>query len=190
MIKKIGPYGLKPERRRSPYQALVRSVTYQQLNGVAAGKIFARVLALYPPGRFPSPEEIIATPDELLRGAGLSRAKVLAIKDIAAQTIAGIVPDSRRISRMADDAIITRLTAIRGVGPWTVEMMLMFKLGRMDVLPVTDYGVRKGFALTYGLKELPSPAELLAHGENGGHTVPSPRGIFGARWIKKAACRK
>ena len=165
LIKKVGPCAWKPNKRRSPYETLVQSVAYQQLNGTAAATIFGRVKALYPGRRFPAPEELLATPDEKLRGAGLSRSKVAAIKDIAAKTLEGVVPDSRAIARMDNDAIISQLTTIRGVGPWTVEMLLIFKLGRTDVLPVTDYGVRKGFALTYKLKDLPSAAELLAHGE-------------------------
>jgi 3-methyladenine DNA glycosylase/8-oxoguanine DNA glycosylase len=165
LIKKVGPCLWKPRTRRSPYEALVQSVAYQQLNGTAAATIFGRVRALYPGRRFPSPQELLDTPDERLRGAGLSRAKVAAIKDIAASTIAGIVPTSRAIARMEDAVILSQLTTIRGVGPWTVEMLLMFKLGRADILPATDYGVRKGFALTYRRKDLPTPAELLAHGE-------------------------
>jgi DNA-3-methyladenine glycosylase II len=165
LIKKVGPCAWKPNKRRSPYETLVQSVAYQQLNGTAAATIFGRVKALYPGRHLPAPEELLATPDEKLRGAGLSRSKVAAIKDIAAKTLAGVVPDSRAIARMDNDAIISQLTTIRGVGPWTVEMLLIFKLGRTDVLPVTDYGVRKGFALTYKLKDLPSAAELLAHGE-------------------------
>ena len=165
LIKKIGPCGWKPDKRRSPFEALVKSVAYQQLNGTAARTILGRVKALYPGRKFPSPEDLLATPDALLRGAGLSRAKTAAIKDIAAKTLAGVVPDSRAIARMENDAIIEQLTTIRGVGPWTVEMLLIFKLGRTDVLPATDYGVRKGFALTYKLNDLPSAAELLAHGE-------------------------
>jgi len=165
LIKKIGPCGWKPDKRRSPFEALVRSVAYQQLNGTAAATIFGRVKALYPGRKFPSPEELLATTDEQLRGAGLSRAKVAAIKDIAAKTLGGIVPTSRAIARMEDAAILSQLTTIRGVGPWTVEMLLMFKLGRPDILPVTDYGVRKGFALTFNLKNLPTAAELLEHGE-------------------------
>jgi 3-methyladenine DNA glycosylase/8-oxoguanine DNA glycosylase len=137
---------------------------YQQLNGTAAATILGRVKALYP-GRFPSPEQILGTPDEKLRGAGLSRAKVAAIKDISAKTITGIVPPSRTIAKMTETEIIERLTTLRGVGPWTVEMLLIFTLGRRDVLPVTDYGVRKGFALTYGWKDLPTPKELLEFGE-------------------------
>jgi 3-methyladenine DNA glycosylase/8-oxoguanine DNA glycosylase len=165
LIKKIGPCQWKPNKRRSPFETLVKSVAYQQLNGTAAATIFGRVKALYPGHRFPTPEDLLSTPDETLRSAGLSRAKVAAIKDIAAKTIEGVVPDSRTIARMDNEIILERLTTIRGVGPWTVEMLLIFKLGRTDVLPATDYGVRKGFAVTYKLKDLPSSKELLAHGE-------------------------
>ena len=165
LIRKVGPCLWKPERRRSPFESLVQAVTYQQLNGTAARTIFGRVKALYPGRRFPSPADLAATPDEKLRGAGLSRAKVAALKDLAAKTLEGIVPTSRAIARMENDVILERLTTIRGVGPWTVEMLLIFKLGRTDVLPATDFGVRKGFALTYGLKDLPKPHDLLAHGE-------------------------
>jgi DNA-3-methyladenine glycosylase II len=165
LIKRVGPCTLKPKNRRAPFEALVQAVTHQQLNGTAAATILKRVLAIYSGKRFPSPEDLLATPDEQLRAAGLSRAKTAALKDIAAKTIAGIVPTSRGIARMENEEILERLTSVRGVGPWTVEMLLMFTLGRLDVLPVTDYGVRKGFALTYGWKELPTPRELLAYGE-------------------------
>lgn len=165
LIRKVGPCRLAPEIRRTPFQALVRSVTFQQLNGKAAETIFGRVLALFPGRKFPSPEDLLGTSDEKLRAAGLSRNKTLAVKDIAAKTLEGIVPDSRAIRKLSNEEILERLTSVRGVGPWTVEMLLMFTLGREDVLPATDFGVRKGFALTYGRDELPSPKELLAHGE-------------------------
>lgn len=165
LIKKIGPCDWKPRKSRSPFETLVTSVAHQQLNGTAAMTILKRVKALYQGRKFPSPEDLLATPDEQLRAAGLSRAKIAAIKDIAAKTLSGVVPTSRAIARMENEAIITQLTTIRGVGPWTVEMLLMFKLGRMDILPATDFGVRKGFAVTYKLKDLPTPKELLAHGE-------------------------
>jgi 3-methyladenine DNA glycosylase/8-oxoguanine DNA glycosylase len=165
LIKRVGPCTLTPRNRRSPFEALVQSVTYQQLNGNAASTILRRVIALYPHRRFPRPEDLLATPDEHLRGAGLSRAKAASIKDIAARTIEGLVPNTRTIAKMTDAEIIERLTVVRGVGPWTVEMLLMFTLGRPDVLPATDYGVRKGFALVYGLRELPAPRDLLNHGE-------------------------
>jgi DNA-3-methyladenine glycosylase II len=108
---------------------------------------------------------LLGTPDERLRNAGLSAAKTAALKDIAAKTLEGIVPGARAAAGMTDAEILERLTCVRGVGPWTVEMLLMFTLGRRDVLPATDYGVRKGFALLYGRRELPSPKEVLEHGE-------------------------
>lgn len=165
LIQKVGPCTMKPHSRRTPFVALVTAVTHQQLNGTAAMSILKRVLALYPGKRFPAPEDLLATPDERLRGAGLSRAKIASIKDIATKTVAGVVPGSRAIAGMGNEEIIERLTGVRGVGPWTVEMLLMFTLGRLDVLPATDYGVRKGFALTFGWKDLPTPKELLEYGE-------------------------
>ncbi len=165
LIKKVGPCTMKIRTRRTPFVALVSAVTYQQLNGTAAETILKRFLALYPGKRFPTPEDVLATPEELMRGAGLSRAKTAAIKDIAAKTVAGIVPTSRAILKLTNEEIIERLTSVRGVGPWTVEMLLMFTLGRLDVLPSTDYGVRKGFAVTFGWKDLPTPKELLEYGE-------------------------
>lgn len=165
VIKQVGPCPLAPRRGVAPWQALVRSVAYQQLNGTAAATIFNRFLALFPGRKFPTPEQIGATPDECLRSAGLSRAKVAAIKDIAAHAYRGEIPDRRGMAKLADAEIIEKLTVIRGVGPWTVEMLLMFTLGRPDVLPVTDFGVRSGFAVVYGLAELPEPKVLLAHGE-------------------------
>jgi DNA-3-methyladenine glycosylase II len=166
LIARVGACGLKAERQRSPFESLVHAVAHQQLNGTAANTILGRVKALHPGRRFPRPEDLLATPDADLRGAGLSRAKILAVKDIAARTLDGTVPTSRAIARLDNETILSRLTAIRGVGPWTVEMLLIFKLGRPDVLPATDFGVRKGFALTYELEELPTPAELLRHGES------------------------
>ena len=145
--------------------SLVRAVAYQQLTGKAAETILGRVLALYPGKKFPEPEDLLKTPDRKLRAAGLSWAKVRAVKDIAAKTIEGVVPASRALVRMTDEAIVERLTAVRGVGKWTVEMMLIFKMGRPDVWPVTDYGVRKGLALLYKMKELPTFKETLEFGE-------------------------
>src|SRR5436190_17221864 len=165
LIRRVGPCELKARKGCSPFQALVQSVAHQQLNGTAANTILKRVIALYPRRKFPVPEDVLATPAARLRGAGLSRAKVASIKDIAAKTILGVVPASRAIARMRDAEILERLTSIRGVGPWTVEMLLIFKLGRLDVLPATDFGVRKGFALVFLRDELPKPAELLEHGE-------------------------
>jgi DNA-3-methyladenine glycosylase II len=165
LIRKVGPCTIRPPRRRNLFESLVRSVVYQQLNGIAAGTILGRVRALYPRHRFPRPENILATPDEKLRAAGLSRAKVAAIKDLAEKTLQGIVPSSKAIISLTDLEIIERLTVVRGIGPWTVQMLLIFHLGRPDVWPVTDYGVRKGFAQSYGLADLPSPKELIELGE-------------------------
>jgi DNA-3-methyladenine glycosylase II len=165
VIRKVGPGDVDFPRGVNPFRTLVQAVAHQQLTGKAANTILKRVIALYPGKKFPSPEDLLRTPDAKLRGAGFSRAKVAAVKDIAAKTIAGVVPTARAMAKLTDLEIVERLTSIRGVGPWTVEMMLIFTLGRPDVLPVTDYGVRKGFALTYQLKELPSPKEILAFGE-------------------------
>jgi DNA-3-methyladenine glycosylase II len=164
LIQRVGPCVLKPKIRRSPYESLVRAVVYQQLSGKAAETILGRVVKLFP-GRFPTPAQILEMDPEKMRGAGLSRAKTAAIKDIALKTTEGVVPKSSIITKLNDDEIVQRLTSIRGVGPWTVEMYLMFTLGRPDVFPVSDYGVRKGFALTYGWKELPTPKELLPEGD-------------------------
>lgn len=165
LIRKAGPCTMKPHRRRPPFVALVTAVTHQQLNGTAAMSILKRVLALYPGKRFPTPDDLLATPDEKLRAAGLSRAKIASIKDIAAKSVEGVVPGLREAHKLSNEEILERLTSVRGVGPWTVEMFLMFTLGRLDVLPATDYGVRKGFALTFGWKDLPTPKELLEYGE-------------------------
>ncbi|NOS71822.1 MAG: DNA-3-methyladenine glycosylase 2 family protein [Verrucomicrobia bacterium] len=165
IIKKVGDCPLQPRLRVSPYEALVRSVAYQQLNGTAAETILRRVIALFQGERFPKPASVIAASEQSLRSAGLSRAKTAAIKDIAAKTIEGIVPPRRSLANLTDAEIIERLTVVRGVGPWTVEMLLMFTLGRPDVLPATDYGVRSGFAKVYGHSELPHPRLILEHGE-------------------------
>jgi DNA-3-methyladenine glycosylase II len=165
VIRKVGPVDLKPPRGMSPYMSLVRAVAYQQLTGKAANTILGRVLALYPGKKFPAPEDLLKTPDRKLRAAGFSWAKVRAVKDIAAKTLDGVVPPSRALVRMGDEEIIERLTAVRGVGKWTVEMLLISTLGRPDVWPATDYGVRKGIALVYKMKELPTFKETLEFGE-------------------------
>lgn len=165
VIERVGPCTLKPEGQLSPFAALVEAVVYQQLHGKAASAILGRVEALFPHRRFPKPEDFLATPEAALRAAGLSQAKLRAILDISSKTQAGLVPSSRSIARLSDEEIVERLTMLRGVGRWTVEMLLIFKLGRPDVLPATDYGVRQGFAITRGLKDLPKPADVLEHGE-------------------------
>ncbi|MGE5175289.1 MAG: DNA-3-methyladenine glycosylase family protein [Hyphomicrobiales bacterium] len=164
LIERVGPCRFRVDPAQSPFHALAESITYQQLHGKAAEAIFARVRALYAPRRFPTPAELLATPDDALRAAGLSRAKLVAMKDLAAKTADGTVPGVARLRRLDDEEIIERLTTIRGVGRWTVEMFLMFRLGRPDVLPVTDFGVRKGYAVAFRRRELPAPKWLAARG--------------------------
>ena len=157
----------KPARlgsAQTPFATLLRSIVYQQLSGKAAGSIHRRVLALSPGGR-PSARALLAIDDAELRAAGLSRSKVLSVRDLATKTAARQLPSRRALDAMDDEAIIERLTEIRGIGRWTVEMLLIFNLGRPDVLPVTDLGIRRGFMVCQGTEELPQPAALLAHGE-------------------------
>ena len=158
-------YNVKPAASLRPFDALAESIVYQQLNGKAAATIFGRVCALYPRGKYLDPKLILATPDKKLRGAGLSRNKTAALKDLAAKAIDGTVPSGRALARMSDEEIITRLITVRGIGRWTAEMLLLFNLGRLDVWPVGDYGVRKGFAKTFGRRKLPEPKQLMKFGE-------------------------
>jgi DNA-3-methyladenine glycosylase II len=154
----------KTLREVTPFQALAESIAYQQLNGKAAQTIWGRVLKLSN-GRPPSPASIIKTPSEALRAAGLSRAKVLAIQDLAAKTIEGVVPTRRQALGMSDAELIELITQVRGIGPWTVQMFLIFTLQRPDVMPETDYGVRNGFSILYRKRRLPTPGELLQFSE-------------------------
>jgi DNA-3-methyladenine glycosylase II len=165
LIARSRRYNITPAVTIRPFDALAESIAYQQLSGKAAATIFGRVRALYPKKKWLDPEQLLATPDETLRAAGLSRAKTAALKDLAAKTIDGTVPTGRALIRMSDDEIIARLTAVRGIGRWTVEMLLLFDLGRPDVWPVDDYGVRKGFAKTFGRRQLPTPKQLMKFGE-------------------------
>src|SRR6266571_1096182 len=152
-------YNIKPALSIRPFDALAESIAYQQLSGKAAATIFGRVRALFPRRKYLNPREILATPGESFRAAGLSRSKIAALKDLAAKTIDGTVPSARAIARMSDEEIIARLITVRGIGRWTVEMLLLFDLGRPDVWPVDDYGVRKGFAKTFGRRKLPTPKQ-------------------------------
>ena len=165
LIARSRPYQVQPARLVRPFDALAESIVYQQLSGKAAATIFGRVRALYPRRKWFSPQLVLATPDERLRAAGLSRNKTAAIKDLAAKTLDGTIPTKAALHRMSDEEIIARLTTVRGIGRWTVEMMLLFDLGRLDVWPVDDYGVRKGYAKTFGKRKLPKPKELHARGE-------------------------
>ncbi len=165
IIREIGACKLKPEPRRSPFQSLVQAVAHQQLNGTAAGTILARFKKLFPGRRFPKPADLAKVTDEQIRACGFSYAKIRSIRDIAEKTLSGVVPTSRAIVKLSDEEIITRLTEVRGVGRWTVEMLLIFQLGRENVLPVDDFGVRSGFRRAYKKRELPKPKALLKFGE-------------------------
>jgi len=164
LIERAGPFTLEIRKLHDPFQALARNIIFQQLHGKAAAAIHARVLALFGGAKL-RPEDILGATDESLRGAGLSAAKLAALRDLAAKTLDGTVPTLARMRRMTDEEIVERLTKVRGIGRWTVEMLLMFRLGRADVLPVGDFAVRKGFALAYGLEESPKPKELEEYGE-------------------------
>jgi DNA-3-methyladenine glycosylase II len=165
LIARSRRYDIVQSMSIRPFDALAESIAYQQLNGKAAATIWSRVRALYSRRKYLDPNLVLATPDAQLRAAGLSRNKIAALKDLAAKTIDGTVPSRRALSRMSDDEIIARLITVRGIGRWTVEMLLLFDLGRPDVWPVDDYGVRKGFAKTFGRRKLPTPKQLRRIGE-------------------------
>ncbi len=172
LIDRTGPFTLKLDPSPSPFESLVESILYQQLHGKAAATIHRRVREYF--GGDPAPQQLISTPDEPLRACGVSGNKIKALRDLASRTLDGTVPTNAAIKKMTDAEIVERLTEVRGIGPWTVEMLLIFRLGRPDVLPVSDYGVRKGFALTFQkapktrpleAKDLPKPEVLLKRGK-------------------------
>jgi 3-methyladenine DNA glycosylase/8-oxoguanine DNA glycosylase len=158
--------GFAIDPRRSPYEALLESIAYQSISGKAAATIFARVKALGRNGAAPTPETMLKLRTPVLRKAGLSSAKAAAMKDLARKTLAGVVPTLAQAHKMSDEELIERLVSVRGIGVWSVEMFLIFRLGRPDVLPVHDLGVKKGWAVTYGKERMPTPKELLAFGES------------------------
>jgi DNA-3-methyladenine glycosylase II len=164
LIRRVGPPRMDIQRQRSPYEALMRAIAHQQLHGKAAEAILARFTALYLGGLFPEPDQVLATDDMALRGCGFSGSKIVALRDICARTLDGTVPSRRASTRLSDLALIERLVTIRGVGRWTVEMLLIFTLGRPDVLPVDDFGVREGYRALYGLDEQPKPKALAEIG--------------------------
>jgi DNA-3-methyladenine glycosylase II len=168
VIRAAGPYTVVADLDGPPFQALARAIAHQQLNGTAANTILKRFVDSCGNGAFPTPKIVLATPEATLRAAGFSFAKIASLKDLAAKTIAGVVPDRQALVDLEDAEIITRLTQVRGIGRWTVEMMLMFQLCRPDVLPVDDFGVRNGFRLAYGLRKMPAPRALAAFGERWG----------------------
>lgn len=167
LIERVGPFRLQLAGIHSPFAALTEAILHQQLTGKAAATILGRFKALFPgrPNGFPRPEDVARAPEDLLRGAGLSRAKAMAVKDLAAKSLDGTVPSVERLLEMDEEAIVERLCAVRGVGRWTVEMLLIFRLGRPDVLPIGDYGIRKGFARAFRTRELPTPAQVERRGQ-------------------------
>lgn len=174
LIDRAGPFTLRLDPSSSPFESLLESILYQQLHGKAAATIHRRVREIY--SGDPSPKALIDTPDERLRAAGVSGNKIKALRDLAARTLDGTVPSHAAILKMSDADIVERLTEVRGIGSWTVEMLLIFRLGRPDVLPVTDYGVRKGYALTF--MRVPKSRPLASN------DLPRPDVMFrrGMRW--------
>ena len=165
LIRLHGPCKLVVQGRRSPFHSLVLAIAHQQLHAAAADKILGRFRKLFPRRSFPRPEDMESVTDLQLRACGFSMAKIQALRDLALRTLSGEVPGARAIKKMDDEEIIRRLTAVRGVGRWTAEMLLIFQLGREDVLPVDDFGVRNGFGQAYQKGRMPRPAELRRHGE-------------------------
>ncbi|MBU8894222.1 DNA-3-methyladenine glycosylase 2 family protein [Corallococcus sp. H22C18031201] len=165
LMKKVGPLRLELTPLHSPFEALARAIVYQQLHARAASTIFGRVCERVGHGKAFTPAKVLATPETALREAGLSANKLAALLDLARKTEDGTVPPLARVRRMPDADLVDHFTQVRGIGPWTVEMLLIFRLGRPDVLPVDDYGVRKGFMLAYQQDEMPRPKALLEFGE-------------------------
>jgi len=165
LARSAPPFHAEMDPNQSPYEALLEAIAYQSISGKAAATIFGRVKALSKTGRIPTPQEMIKLRPQSLRKAGLSSAKVLAMKDLAQKTIEGVVPTLEQSEKLSDAELVKRLVSVRGIGAWTVEMFLIFRLGRPDVLPIHDLGVQKGWSVAYGKKHKPSPKELLAFGE-------------------------
>jgi 3-methyladenine DNA glycosylase/8-oxoguanine DNA glycosylase len=165
IIERVGGFQLKLDECDSVYESLLEAITHQSIAGKAAQVVFGRIVALGSNGRCPTPEELLRVRKPALREAGLSHAKVAAVRDLAQKTIEGVVPTIEQAARMSDQELVERLISVRGIGAWTVEMFLIFRLGRPDVLPIHDYGVQKGFAITYRKKAFPKPRELAEFGE-------------------------
>ena len=165
LIEEVGPFSLKPKVRRSPFESLARAIAYQQLHDKAAESILKRFVGLFPGRRFPRPDDLLAIDVSAIREAGFSRAKIMALRDLAKKTLDGTVLTGRMMKQLDDEAIVKRLIDVRGIGRWTVEMLLIFQLGRPDVLPVHDFGVRNGFRIGYRRTTLPTPREVFQYGE-------------------------
>jgi DNA-3-methyladenine glycosylase II len=181
LIEKIGPIQLRP-RRLSPFQSLTQAIIHQQLNSNAAGSILERFKRLFPDGEFPTPGQVAKTSVDHLKTAGLSRPKANYIIDLAKRCNAGLIPTVNDCDFLEDAEIIARLTEIKGIGRWTVEMFLIFNLGRPDVLPVHDLGVRRGFQAAYGKRKMPEPESLAGYGRRW-----APHRTLAARYLWRAA---
>jgi DNA-3-methyladenine glycosylase II len=165
LIEEVVPFNPEIDHSQSPYEALMEAIAYQSISGKAAATIYARIKALSAAGGPPTPREMLKLKKPALRKAGLSGAKILAMKDLAQKTIDGIVPTHEEALKLSDEELVKRLISVRGIGAWTVEMFLIFRLGRPDVLPIHDLGVQKGWSVAYGKKHMPRPKELFAFGE-------------------------
>lgn len=165
LVARVGPCTLEPHAQREPYEALVRAIAYQQLHGRAAEAILGRLIAIFPDTPFPQPQQILSTTDEAIRACGFSASKIRAIKGIATAALEGGIPTSAVAGTMNDEELIRQLITLRGVGRWTVEMLLIFTLGRPDVLPVDDFGVRESWRKLKGLPAQPKPRELAELGK-------------------------
>ena len=162
LIARVGPFALRVKSAHSPFEALLESILHQQLHANAAKAILGRLLAGFG-DLHPRPEQLLAAPEEMLLAAGLSRSKLLSLRDLAARTLDGTVPSLAVIRRLSDEEIVERLSLVRGIGTWTAEMLLIFRLGRPDVFPATDYGIRKGYLLSFGRIKVGKPitADML-----------------------------
>ena len=165
LIRETRPFQAEMEATNNPYESLLEAIAYQSISGKAAATIFGRIKALSASGGIPTPQEILKLRKSTLRKAGLSGAKILAMKDLARKALSGVVPSHEESLRLSDEELVRRLVSVRGIGVWTVEMFLIFRLARPDVLPVHDLGVKKGWSVTYGKKHMPTPKQLLAFGE-------------------------
>jgi DNA-3-methyladenine glycosylase II len=165
VIKAVGPCKIAANLEGTPFDALASAIAHQQLHGTAARTILKRFVDQVGGGKNPTPQQVLDAPDSVMRGVGFSASKTAALKDLAAKTVAGIVPTRDELITLDDRVIIERLTQVRGIGRWTVEMLLIFNLGRHDILPVDDFGVREGFRRAYGLRKMPAPKALAAYGE-------------------------
>jgi 3-methyladenine DNA glycosylase/8-oxoguanine DNA glycosylase len=165
LIAETVPFQIDVADAQSPYEVLLEAIAYQSISGKAAATIFGRIKELSSSGGVPTPEEILRLRRQELRKAGLSGAKVEAMRDLARKTIDGIVPSHDEAEKLSDEELVERLVSVRGIGAWTVEMFLIFRLGRPDVLPIHDLGVKKGWSVAYGKKHMPNPKELLNFGE-------------------------